>query len=156
MRYIPHKKLTMIKKIVIVVLFSTLWVLVYGCGQKNQQQEKALILKEIELLIEQQDYEAARLAAIDVLDPNIKMLYYDADKELGHASHLDVRCNERIEEILYEIVKRVPAKETRLNRDIYSELLTLYPENELYKKKFIYYDRKARGMIKQELDPREL
>ena len=76
------------------------------------------------------------------------MLYYDADKRLGHASHLDVRCNERIEEILYEIVKTVPAKDTRSNRDIYSELLALYPENELYKKKFIYYDRKARGMIK--------
>ena len=148
MRYIPSKKLTMIKKIVIVAFFSTLWVLVYGCGQKNQEQEKTLLLKEIELLIEQEDYEAARLVAIDALDPNVKMLYYDADKRLGHASHLDVRCNERIEEILYEIVKRVPAKDTRLNRDIYSELLTLYPENELYKKKFIYYDRKARGMIK--------
>ena len=148
MSYIPHKKLTMIKKIVIVSLVSILWVLVNSCGEKNQEQDKTLILKEIQLLIEQEDYEAARLVAIDALDPDIKILYYDADKRLGHASHLDVRCNERIEEILYEIVKTVPAKDTRSNRDIYTELLALYPENELYKKKFIYYDRKARGMIK--------
>ena len=148
MKYISIEKLPMIKKIVIASLVSILWILIYSCGQKSQEQDKTLILKEMQLLIEKEDYEAARLTAVDALDANIKMLYYDADKRLGHASHLDVRCNERIEEILYEIVKKVPAKNTRLNRDIYSELLTLYPENQLYRKKFIYYDRKARGMIK--------
>jgi hypothetical protein len=93
------------------------------------------------------NFEAARLVAIDTLDPQIRGLYYEADGKLGHASHLDVRCNERIEEILYEIVKKVPASNIRFNRDIYAELNALYPENELYKKKYIYYDRKQRGVI---------
>jgi hypothetical protein len=147
MRYPPFNKATMLKRIVIVSVVSIFLILIYSCGQKDQGQEKELILKEMQLLIQKGDFEAARLAAIDALDPDIRMLYYDADKQLGHASHLDVRCNERIEELLYEIVKKVPAKSIKMNRDIYSELATLSPENKLYRKKFIYYDRKARGMI---------
>jgi hypothetical protein len=126
------------KKFAIISIVSVFLILVFSCNQKGQEQE---------LLIEDKNFEAARLAAIDTLDPQIRSLYYEADEHLGHASHLDVRCNERIEEILYEIVKQVPASNIRLNRDIYAELLILYPENELYKKKYIYYDRKERGVI---------
>lgn len=147
MRYPPIKKATMIKRIVIVAVVSFLLVLIYSCGQKEQGQKKEFILKEMQLLIDRGDFEAARLAAIDALDPEIRLLYHDADKRLGHASHLDVRCNERIEELLYEIVRKVPAKNIKMNRDIYSELAALSPENKLYREKFIYYDRKARGMI---------
>jgi hypothetical protein len=147
MRYPPFNKATMIKRIVIVSVVSIFLILIHSCGQKDQEQEKELILKEMQLLIQKGDFEAARLAAVDALDQDIRMLYYDADKRLGHASHLDVRCNERIEDLLYEIVKKVPAKSIKMNRDIYSELATLSPENKLYRKKFIYYDRKARGMI---------
>ena len=146
-RYPPIKKVTMIKRIVIVFVVCFLLVLIYSCSQKEQGQEKELILNEMKLLIEKGDLEAARLAAIDALDPEIRMLYHDADKRLGHASHLDVICNERIEELLYEIVRKVPAKDIKINRDIYSELATLSPENKLYRKKFIYYDRRVRGMI---------
>lgn len=148
MRHLPSDKATMIRRIVIGSLVSILLILLSSCGQNQQGQEKDLIVKEMQALIQKKDYEAARLAAIDALDPDIRMLYYDADKQLGHASHLDVRCNERIEELLYEIVRKVPARDTELNRDIYSELATLFPENKLYRNKFIYYDRKARGMIK--------
>jgi hypothetical protein len=137
----------MIKRIVIVSVVSIFLILIHSCGQKDQGQEKELILKEMQLLIQKGNFEAARLAAIDTLDPDIRMLYHDADKRLGHASHLDVRCNERIEELLYEIVKKIPARNIKMNRDIYSELANLSPENKLYRKKFIYYDRKARGMI---------
>ena len=147
MRYPPTKKATMIKRILIVSVVSILLILIYNCGQKDQGRQKELILKEMQLLIQKGNFEAARLAAVDVLDPEIRLLYYEADKQLGHASHLDVRCNERIEELLYEIVRKVPAKNIKLNRDIYSELGNLSPENKLYRKKFIYYDRKARGMI---------
>ena len=136
----------MMKRIVIVSIVSILLILIYSCGQKDQGQDEELILQEMRQLINKGNFEAARLAAIDTLDPEIRILYYDADERLGHASHLDVRCNERIEELLYEIVKRVPAKNLRMNRDIYSELATLSPENKLYRKKFIYYDRKVRGM----------
>lgn len=147
MRYPPFNKATMIKRIVIVSVVSIFLILIHSCGQKDQGQEKELILKEMQLLIQKGNFEAARLAAIDALDPDIRMLYHDADKRLGHASHLDVRCNERIEELLYEIVKKIPARNIKMNRDIYSELANLSPENKLYRKKFIYYDRKARGMI---------
>lgn len=147
MRYPPFNKATMIKRIVIVSVVSIFLILIHSCGQKDQGQEKELILKEMQLLIQNGNFEAARLAAIDALDPDIRMLYHDADKRLGHASHLDVRCNERIEELLYEIVKKIPARNIKMNRDIYSELANLSPENKLYRKKFIYYDRKARGMI---------
>ena len=146
MRYPPIKKAAMIKRIVIVFIISIFLVLVHSCGPKDQRQEKELLLKEMRLFIQKGDFEAARLAAVDTLDPEIRMLYLDADEYLGHASHLDVRCNERIEELLYEIVRKVPAKNIKLNRDIYSELATLAPENKFYRKKFIYYDRKARKM----------
>lgn len=136
------------KRLVVISIVSISFILVPSCIRKSRDQAKLDTVKEIQILITDANFEAARLAAIDTLDPEIKSLYYQADKYLGHASHLDVRCNERIEEILYDIVKKVPAKNTSLNRNIYAELLALYPENELYRRKFIYYDRKARGMIK--------
>ena len=136
------------KKFAIISIVSVFLILVFSCDQKDQEQERSAIVKEVQVLIEDKNFEAARLAAIDTLETQLRSLYYEADENLGHASHLDVRCNERIEEILYEIVKKVPAKNIRFNRDIYAELHTLYPENELYKKKFIYYDRKQRGVLK--------
>lgn len=135
------------KKFAIISIVSVFLILVFSCNQKNQDQNRLAIIKEVQVFIDDKNFEAARLAAIDTLDPQLKSLYYEADEYLGHASHLDVRCNERIEEILYEIVKKVPAKNIRFNRDIYAELHTLYPENKLYKKKFIYYDRELRGIL---------
>ena len=136
------------KKFALISIVSVFLILVFSCNQKDQTQERLVTVREIQLLIKDKNFEAARLMAIDTLDPQLRSLYYEADENLGHASHLDVRCNERIEEILYEIVKKVPASNVRFNRDIYAELHTLYPENELYKKKFIYYDRKQRGVLK--------
>ena len=136
------------KNFAIISIVSVFLISGLSCNQKKQDQEKLAIATEIRLLIKDKNFEAARLVAIDTLDPQLRSLYYEADEHLGHASHLDVRCNERIEEILYEIVKEVPASNIRFNRDIYAELHTLYPENQLYKKKFIYYDRKQRGVLK--------
>jgi hypothetical protein len=129
-----------------IVCFSL--ILVISCLEEGKKQTNSDTARKIRTLINDSNFEGARLAAIDTLDPEIKSLYFEADQYLGHASHNDVGCNERIEEILYDIVKKVPTKETTVNRAIYSELLILYPENETYKKKFIYYDRKARGLIK--------
>ena len=119
------------KKFAIISIVSVFLILVSSCNQKDQDQNRLAIIKEVQVFIDDKNFEAARLAAIDTLDPQLKSLYYKADEQLGHASHLDVRCNERIEEILYEIVKKVPAKNIRFNRDIYAELHTLYPENKL-------------------------
>ena len=135
------------KRLAVLCIIGVFLTLILSCLETSQDQEQKSIVREIQLLVSKQRFEAARLAAIDTLDPEIKSLYYEADKYLGHASHLDVRCNERIEEILYDLVKKVPTSYTALNRDIYAELVALYPENQLYRKKFIYYDRKTRGMI---------
>ena len=135
------------KRLVVISFVGLSLILLFSCLEQKQDETKPQAAKEIRRLINDNNFEGARLAAIDTLDPEIRTLYYKADKYLGHASHDDVRCNERIEEILYSIVKKVPAKDTKINRDIYEELLTLYPENEFYKKKFIYYDRKARGIF---------
>jgi hypothetical protein len=144
---ISFNKVIEMKKFATISIVSIFLILVFSCNQKGQEQERSAIAKEVQVLIEDKNFEAARLAAIDTLDPQLRSLYYEADEHLGHASHLDVRCNERIEEILYEIVKKVPAKNIRFNRDIYAELHTLYPENKLYRKKFIYYDRQQRGVL---------
>ena len=135
------------KRFAIISIASVLLIPVFSCNQKDPAQERLATVREIQVLLKDKNFEAARLTAIDTLDPQVRSLYYEADEHLGHASHLDVRCNERIEEVLYEIVKKVPASNIRFNRDIYAELHALYPENELYKKKFIYYDRKQRGVI---------
>jgi hypothetical protein len=140
-------KVIEMKKFAIISIVSVSLILVFSCNQRNQGQDRLATVKEMQVLIKDKNFEAARLVAIDTLDPRIRGLYYEADGKLGHASHLDVRCNERIEEILYEIVKKVPASNIRFNRDIYAELNALYPENKLYKKKYIYYDRKQRGVI---------
>lgn len=145
---ISFNKVVEMKKFAIISIVSVFLILVLSCNQKDQDQNRLAIIKEVQVLIDDKKFEAVRLAAIDTLDPQLRSLYYEADEHLGHASHLDVRCNERIEEILYEIVKKVPANNIRFNRDIYAELHTLYPKNELYKKKFIYYDRKLRGVLK--------
>jgi len=136
------------KKLAFISMITFYLIFVMSCLEKDKKQTNIDTARKIRILISDSNFEGARLAAIDTLDPEIKSLYYEADKYLGHASHDEVRCNERIEEILYDIVKKVPTKEAKLNRDIYSELLALYPENEVYKKKFIYYDRKHRGLIK--------
>ena len=136
------------KRLAVIFVVGFFLLLFLSCLEEGKDQTKLETVRKIRVLINDSNFEGARLAAVDTLDSEIKSLYYEADKYLGHASHEDVGCNERIEEILYDIVKKVPTKETKLNRDIYSELLTLYPENEVYKKKFIYYDRKARGILK--------
>jgi len=136
------------KRLAVIFVVGFFLLLFLSCLEEGKDQAKPETVRKIRVLINDSNFEGARLAAVDTLDPEIKSLYYEADKYLGHVSHEDVGCNERIEEILYDIVKKVPTKETKLNRDIYSELLTLYPENEVYKKKFIYYDRKARGILK--------
>lgn len=136
------------KRLAVISAIGFLLIVFISCREDGKNQAKSQAIKKIRVLINDSNFEGARLAAIDTLDPEIKSLYFEADKYLGHASHEDVGCNERIEEILYDIVKKVPTKETKLNRDIYSELLTLYPENKVYKRKFIYYDRKARGVLK--------
>jgi hypothetical protein len=143
-----YNKVIEMKKFAFISIVSVFLILVLSCGQENQHQDRLTTVREVKVLLKQKNFEAARLMAIDTLDPQLRSLYYEADEHLGHASHLDVRCNERIEEILYEIVRKVPASNVRFNRDIYAELHTLYPENELYKKKFIYYDRKQRGVFK--------
>jgi hypothetical protein len=148
MTRISFNKVIEMKKLAIISIVSVFLILVLSCNQRNPGQDKLATAKEIQVLIDDQNFEAARLVAIDTLHPQIRALYYEADEHLGHASHLDVRCNERIEEILYELVKEVPASNVRFNRDIYAELYTLSPQNELYKKKFIYYDRRQRGVIK--------
>ena len=145
---ISFNKVIEMKKFAVISIVSVFLILVLSCNQRNPEQDRLATAKEIQVLIDEKNFEAARLVAIDTLHPQIRALYYEADKHLGHASHLDVRCNERIEEILYEIVRTVPASNIRFNRDIYAELHTLYPKNELYKKKFIYYDRKQRGVLK--------
>jgi hypothetical protein len=147
MTRISLNKVIEMKKLAIISIVSVFLILIFSCNKEDLDQERLATVKEIQQLIKDKNFEAARLVAIDTLDPQVRSLYYEADKQLGHASHLDVRCNERIEEILYEIVKKVPASNIRFNRDIYAELNTLYPENELYKKKYIYYDRKQRGVI---------
>lgn len=144
---IALNKVIEMKKLAILSIVGVFVILAVSCNQKDQEQERLATVKEIQVLLRDQNFEAARLMAIDTLDPQLRSLYYEADEQLGHASHLDVRCNERIEEILYGIVKKVPASNIRFNRDIYAELHTLYPENELYKRKFIYYDRKQRGVL---------
>jgi hypothetical protein len=148
MTMISFNKVIEMKNFAIISIVSVFLILVLSCNQRNPGQDRLATAKEIQVLIDDQNFEAARLVAIDTLHPQIRALYYEADKHLGHASHLDVRCNERIEEILYEIVRTVPASNIRFNRDIYAQLHTLYPENELYRKKFIYYDRKQRGVLK--------
>ena len=148
MTRLSFNKVIEMKKFAIISIVSVFLILVLSCNQKNQEQDRLATVREIQVLLKDKNFEAARLVAIDTLDPQLKSLYYEADEHLGHASHLDVRCNERIEEILYEIVKKVPASNVRFNRDIYAELHALYPENERYKKKFIYYDRKQRGVLK--------
>ena len=148
MSRISFNKVIEMKKFAIISIVSVFLILVFSCDQKEQEQERLAIATEIKVLLKDENFEAARLLAIDTLDPQLRSLYFEADEHLGHASHLDVRCNERIEEILYEIVKKVPASNVRFNRDIYAELHALYPENERYKEKFIYYDRKQRGVLK--------
>jgi hypothetical protein len=147
MTRIRFKKVAEMKKFAVISIVSVLLIPVFSCNQKDPTQERLATVREIQVLLKDKNFEAARLTAIDTLDPQVRSLYYEADGHLGHASHLDVRCNERIEGVLYEIVKKVPASNIRFNRDIYAELHALYPENELYKKKFIYYDRKQRGVI---------
>ena len=134
------------RNIIIILALIMSCALFLGCKDDKAEQLKAERLREIQQLIDEKEFEAARIAAIDTLDPSIRALYHEADDNLGHASHLDVSCNERIEEILYNIVKEVPQKHIEVNREIYSELLNLYPRNKLYERKFIFYDRKLRRM----------
>jgi len=136
------------QRLVVIPMVAFSLILGISCLEEGKDQKKSDTVNRIRALINDSNYEGARLTALDTLDSEIRSLYFEADKYLGHASHEDVRCNERIAEMLYDIVKKVPVRETSINRDIYSELVTLYPENEMYRKKFIYYDRKMRGMIK--------
>ena len=141
---LTQKEGSKMRGIVVILAISICCFLALSCQDNKAELYKAKKIEEIKQLLGEDQFELARIAALDTLDPEIRALYFKADDKLGHASHLDVRCNERIEEILYKIVKNVPTKYTNTNRDIYAELISLYPENQLYKKKYIFYDRKSR------------
>jgi hypothetical protein len=120
--------------------------LLLTCGQAEKQDDFLDKQRLIETLIQEMKFEEARIAAIDTLNPDIKRLYYKADDSLGHASHLDVNCNARIEELLNVLLQQVPDRELKARRDIYYELSGLFPKNDEYRKQFIYLDRKIRGV----------
>ena len=122
--------------------------LLLTCGKAEKRDDLLGRQRLIETLVQQMKFEEARIAAIETLEPDIKRLYYKADDGLGHASHLDVNCNARIEELLTALLQQVPDRETKARRDIYYELSGLFPKNDEYRKHFIYLDRKIRG-IKQ-------
>jgi hypothetical protein len=119
---------------------------ILGCSESKDKQVKTDLLRDMQQLIDENRFEEARLAALDTLDPDIRALYYKADDQLGHAAHADVDCNTRIEEVLSDIAKSLQTNDIKSNQVIYSNLLILKPENETYKKKYIYYDRKVRGV----------
>jgi len=120
--------------------------LLLTCGQAEKRDDLLDKQRLIETLLQVTKFEEARLAAIDTLNPDIKRLYYKADDSLGHASHLDVNCNARIEELLNALLQQVPDRELKARRDIYYELSGLFPKNDEYRKHFIYLDRKIRGV----------
>ena len=121
--------------------------LLLTCGKTEKKDDLLEKQRFIAALIQEMKFEEARIAAIETLDPNIKRLYFRADDSLGHASHLDVNCNARIEELLTTLLQHVPDRETKARRDIYYELSGLFPKNDEYRKHFIYLDRKLRGII---------
>jgi hypothetical protein len=131
------------QQLTILVLIMSL-LLTCGKVEKNDY----LVDKQhlIETLLQEMKFEEARLAAVETLQPDIKRLYYKADDSLGHASHLDVNCNARIEELLTALLQQVPDQDTKARRDIYYELSGLFPKNDEYRKHFIYLDRKLRGI----------
>ena len=133
------------RQLTILVLIMPLLL---TCGQAGKSEAPVDRQRLIETLIQEMKFEEARIAAIETLHPDIKRLYYKADDSLGHASHLDVNCNARIEELLTALLQQVPDRETKARRDIYYELSGLFPKNDEYRKHFIYLDRKIRG-IKQ-------
>jgi hypothetical protein len=116
------------------------------CGRGGEKNGLLTRQQMIQTLIHEMKFEEARLAAIDTLDPNIRQLYYKADDSLGHASNVDVNCNERIAELLVAVLRSIPDRDTKARRDIYFELSSLYPTNNEYREQFIYFDRKLRGM----------
>jgi len=120
--------------------------LLLTCGKGDKRDDLPDQQRLIETLLQEMKFEEARLAAVDTLHPDIKRLYYKADDSLGHASHLDVNCNARIEELLTALLEQVPDRELKARRDIYYELSGLFPRNDEYRKHFIYLDRKIRGV----------
>jgi len=131
------------RQLTILVLIMPLLL---TCGQAGTREAPPDRQRLIETLIQEMKFEEARIAAIETLHPDIKRLYYKADDSLGHASHLDVNCNARIEELLTALLQQVPDRETKARRDIYYELSGLFPQNDDYRKHFIYLDRKIRGV----------
>jgi hypothetical protein len=131
------------QQLTILVLIMSL-LLTCGKVEKNDYLDDKQHL--IETLLQEMKFEEARLAAVETLQPDIKRLYYKADDSLGHASHLDVNCNARIEELLTALLQQVPDQDTKARRDIYYELSGLFPKNDEYRKHFIYLDRKLRGI----------
>ena len=87
MKRISFNKVIEMKKFAIISIVSVFLILVFSCNQENQEQNRLAIIKEIQVLIDDKNFEAARLAAIDTLDPQLRALYYEADEHLGHASH---------------------------------------------------------------------
>ena len=120
--------------------------LLLTCERGDQRDDLLGQQRLIETLLQEMKFEEARLAAVDTLHPDIRRLYYKADDNLGHASHLDVNCNTRIEELLTTLLQQVPERELKARRDIYYELSGLFPKNDNYRRHFIYLDRKIRGV----------
>jgi hypothetical protein len=75
------------KRLAAISIVGFSLILVISCFEESKDQTEQDTVKRIRVLINDSNFEGARLAAIDTLHPEIRSLYYDADRHLGHASH---------------------------------------------------------------------
>lgn len=65
-------------------------------------------------------------------------------QELNNIAKTEIAKKRKAEstEVLLDKVKATPASDLKQNKDIYQQLLNMYPDNETYRKKFTYFSEK--------------
>lgn len=103
----------------------------------NSNRER--IISDLKTALSENDYQTVIANSNKYLvagDKELEQMNVQAKKELAA-----IQKSEKTEKLLDE-VKGVPTSEYEKNRDLYQQLLNLYPENALYKSKVAFYAEK--------------
>jgi hypothetical protein len=116
----------------------------------NKNAEK--ILKDIRHAFEIEDYESAlQLSNKHVITKNPLIMSLNKKAREG----LNIHQNKRKIEELVTKLKKIPASNLIANRDNYATLVTLNPNEKIYKEKLDYYTQKLNDKIKKEAREKE-
>ena len=118
-------------------------------AQVAKAEKIALIKKQIKTSLSSKDYQSVVSSSSKYLaagDAELNKLHSEAKEILDK-----IQKDKRTKELLAKLKKTPPTKEFEKNKNLYSQLVTLHPDNKKYKGKVDFYSKRIEKQKKTKL-----